>query len=54
MQVTRDTAERLELVPGRLVHVRPARGALTMTEAEPQAEALVAAETGEAVAPVGS
>jgi sulfate/thiosulfate transport system ATP-binding protein len=54
VQVTRDTAERLELAPDRLVYVRPARGALTMAEDEAPAAGLVAAETGEAVAPVGS
>ncbi len=30
VQVTRDTAQRLALAPGVVVHVRPARGALTM------------------------
>ena len=30
VQVTRDTAERLGLAPGMVVHVRPTRGALTL------------------------
>jgi sulfate transport system ATP-binding protein len=40
VQVTRETATRLRLEPGTLVHLRPAAGALTMPaagQAEPQA-----------------
>jgi sulfate/thiosulfate transport system ATP-binding protein len=57
VQVTRDTAERLQLAPGLVVHVRPARGALTMAQpaaedgARPEADP---AGAGELVAPIGS
>ncbi len=45
VQVTRDTAERLGLVPGKVVHVRPARGALTLPvdhQSRPEAVAVAA------------
>ena len=38
VQVTRDTASRLGLTPGLLVHVRPAGGALTMSQTAPTEE----------------
>ena len=43
VQVTRDTAGRLALAPGQVVHVRPVRGALTMpVPASPEPAPVVA------------
>jgi len=51
VQVTRDTAARLGLVAGTVVHVRPGRGALTMPADEAGRAEHVAVATGSGLGP---